>query len=120
MKIKKTFFVLTICSVLSVGFMIVLYLSSKQILRYHNNFIRIFPRVLAEKKDEFDLKFNSFYFAGISESEVFLGNTTTPLKITIIDSSLKKIKNATNHFRSIGSPISICASIYHFSKLFCV
>src|SRR5690606_13110252 len=37
---------------------------------------------------EFDLKYNSYYFAGADDSNIYLGNISAPSFVTILDSTL--------------------------------
>ncbi|KGO93647.1 MauE/DoxX family redox-associated membrane protein [Flavobacterium subsaxonicum] len=92
-KIKNLTARILLCIALSSGLVIGLYASSKQMLQYHNSFIRVFPRMAAEKDQQIDLKYNSFYFAGTSDAEIYLGNYTTPLKVIEFDRDLKKTKS---------------------------
>ena len=77
----------TICSVI---FMTVLFFLSEDIIHHRNNFIRRFPQNPITLSNELDLKFNSYYIAGVSKTKVYLGNRTTPLLMTVLDSSLQK------------------------------
>jgi hypothetical protein len=95
-------------SLLSVGVVVGLFLSSEHIIKKENNFIRrfIYHPFLDEKA--FDLGVNSYYFAGIADGFIYLGNYSTPLVLTIIDTSLTsttaiKIQpdNTDHPFRSI-------------------
>jgi hypothetical protein len=95
-------------SFISAGIVVSLFLSSEHIIKKENNFIRrfIYHPFLGEKA--FDLRQNSYYFAGAAGSTIFLGNVTTPLILTSIDTGLSsessfKIQpdNIDHPFRSI-------------------
>ncbi|MFV8341064.1 DoxX family protein, partial [Flavobacterium sp. XS2P39] len=73
----------------SIGMVVFLFTLSENRMQYHNSFVRRFPHFPAEKKNQMDLKFNSYYFAGSGEGKIFLGNFTAPLQILEIDTTLK-------------------------------
>lgn len=52
-----------------------------------NPFIRHYARGCVQEH-QLDLGYNSYYFAGFSEANLFLGNTTGPLYVTAVDSTL--------------------------------
>lgn len=66
-----------------------LYIQSENQLRKNNNFTRRYiPHVL---KDEvrLDINYNSFYFIGQDNTNIYLGNTTAPLNLTIVQKDLQ-------------------------------
>ena len=66
-----------------------LYIKSENQLRKNNNFTRRYiPHVL---KDEvrLDINYNSFYFIGQDNNNIYLGNTTAPLNLTIVKKDLQ-------------------------------
>lgn len=74
----------------SIASIVILYASSEQIMHYNNPFLRRYPTHPALFKDNIDLKFNSYYFAGYHGDKIYLGNYTNPLHLLEVDSSLKK------------------------------
>ncbi|AWG22850.1 hypothetical protein FFWV33_15600 [Flavobacterium faecale] len=80
------------CSTIIVS---VLFLFSETIIHHRNTFIRRFPPYPATEIQQLDLKFNSYYFAGISKKRIYLGNYTTPFQITEFDTLLKFEKRHT-------------------------
>lgn len=80
------------CLVFSVVSVTLLFLSSENIMHYNNPFIRRYPVHAAEFIYEIDLKFNSYYFAGSDEKNVYLGNYTNPSQVLLIDNKNKQIK----------------------------
>jgi hypothetical protein len=71
---------------------IILFLSSEEIMQYQNPFIRRYPHHPVTLKHTIDLKYNSYYFAGSGDNKVYLGNSTVPLYLLSIDSKLKQQK----------------------------
>lgn len=95
LKIWTTFkqpFYLSIAFVLSVVFSVLtifgLYLWSERIIHQRNNFIRRFDSHAQPESKKIDLQVNSYYFSGSSGSNLYLGNRTAPLTLTIIDTTL--------------------------------
>lgn len=88
---------LRISSIIIFSFFLVLFLffSSEQMMKKNNNFIRRFPHhpVLLDKN--LNLGANSYYFAGTDNGKVILGNYTSPLTLTLIDSTFTTFSQHT-------------------------
>ena len=92
LKIKVIFtllFSILVCSVLIVGG---LFLLSENIVHYHNKLSRRFPQNSIHTVVTKDLKFNSFYIAGVDDKHIYLGNSTSPLIITVLNNTLIQIE----------------------------
>ncbi|MBZ4040935.1 MULTISPECIES: MauE/DoxX family redox-associated membrane protein [Flavobacterium] len=87
-KYLKTFKGLAGITAFSTLAVVILFLSSENIMHNENPFIRRFPPHPAEFSNAIDLKFNSFYFAGFSNKRLYLGNFTTPSKIISLNENL--------------------------------
>ena len=90
----KRFFVLIVLSVLSSGLITGLFLFSERKMHRNNAFQRRFVPQPLEFVNAIDLNYNSYYFAGITDSLIYLGNVTAPLNLMEIDLTLK---NKTRH-----------------------
>lgn len=95
-------------SLVSAGVVVVLFLSSEHIIKKENNFIRRFGQHPIRDEKALDLGVNSYYFAGMADGQVYLGNVTAPLVLTSIDTALTtkkavkiKLDDATHSFRFI-------------------
>lgn len=92
---KKKRSILPIASsiILPVALVVVLFFSSESIFKNKNNFTRrYFPNALTElNRTSLDHQF--YYFAGNSSNGIFLGDITSPLKIKIITSDLRNLKD---------------------------
>jgi len=95
-------------SIMAVGLVVGLFLSSEHIIKKENNFIRRFAHHPVEEEKAFDLGVDSYYFAGMSGDQIYLGNFTAPQLLTTVDTALtakKVIKiqpdNTKHLFRSI-------------------
>lgn len=92
---------------LPAALMIVLFLSSEFIMKKENNFTRRFPHHPILEEQAYDLKVNSYYFAGFDDRSVYLGNLSSPFRLFKIDRQLKKMDTievvpATSHrFRNL-------------------
>ncbi|WP_297332647.1 MauE/DoxX family redox-associated membrane protein [Flavobacterium sp.] len=74
---------------------VVLFLSSEHIIKRENNFTRRFLQHPVLEDKIYDLKYNSYYFAGSHEGKIYLGNYTAPNILTIIDSSFTRTHSRT-------------------------
>ena len=95
-------------SLVAAGVVAGLFLSSEHIIKKENNFIRRFGQHPIRDEKAYDLGVNSYYFAGMSGGQIYLGNVTAPLVLTRIDTALImkkavkiKLDNATHSFRFI-------------------
>ncbi len=95
-------------SLVAAGLVVGLFLSSEQIIKKENNFIRRFGQYPIRDEKAFDLGVNSYYFAGMADGQIYLGNVTAPLILTRIDTALttkKAVKiqldNTKHSFRFI-------------------
>nr|WP_315199897.1 MauE/DoxX family redox-associated membrane protein [uncultured Flavobacterium sp.] len=71
----------------SIGVVVILFLSSEEIMHNENPFIRRYPQHPVALTHTVDLKFNSYYFAGYDKGSIYLGNYTDPLHILSIDTT---------------------------------
>jgi uncharacterized membrane protein YphA (DoxX/SURF4 family) len=79
------FFSITICSIALVT---ILFQMSENIIHYHNKLTRRFPHTPIHTVATSDLKLNSYYIAGADKECIYLGNTTAPLLITVLNNKL--------------------------------
>lgn len=82
---------LAFTALMSAGGMLALFLSSEYIIKKENNFTRRFPHHPILEEQAYDLKVNSYYFAGFDDRTVYLGNLSSPFRLFKIDSQLKKM-----------------------------
>lgn len=87
----KIFKILPVSFFGSTVIIVILYLSSEHIIHHRNNFIRRFPHHPASEIRNIELKYNSYYFAGINSDVIYLGNYTTPFQITSTDKLLTRM-----------------------------
>lgn len=76
---------LTICFILSISVMLLLFATSVKMTHERNSFHRLFPPHPATRIQSFDLKLNSFYFAGTDTNQVYLSNITAPLYLLTLN-----------------------------------
>ncbi len=95
-------------SLLAAGVVVGLFLSSEHIIKKENNFIRRFGQHSLRDEKALDLGVNSYYFAGMADGQIYLGNYTGPLVLTSVDTSLTtkvpaklELDNTALPFRSI-------------------
>ena len=88
----------------SVAIVILLFVTSEEIIHHRNPFVRRFIPHHVNKKYQGNLEFNSYYFAGTGKGKVYLGNYTDPSKITVLDSTLKNRKQYTIQLNTVDLP----------------
>lgn len=83
---------ITISIVSSIVFMIVMFLSSEDIMQHENPFVRRYIRRSVALVHSLDLKFNSYYFSGYNNGRLYLGNYTDPLHVLSMDQIIFKLR----------------------------
>jgi uncharacterized membrane protein YphA (DoxX/SURF4 family) len=91
----------------SIVIMIVLFLSSEDIMQHQNPFVRRYIRRSIALVHSTDLKFNSYYFSGYYRDHIYLGNYTAPLHILSIDTTFKSQKVTNIDFRNRNLPFRL-------------
>lgn len=81
---------LIICTILGVGVIAQFFSLSEKMLHYNNKFIRRYPQHVAQEVAKIDLTYNSYYFAGQENGNIYLGNYTAPFQLLELDSTLTK------------------------------
>lgn len=90
---RKTFLLTMGSAIISSLFIVVLFLSSFDFSNQHNEFLRMFPPHVATLTDTFDVKYNSYYVAGGTKRDIYLGNVTNPRHVL----KLNLLKGDTQH-----------------------
>ncbi|MNQ30277.1 Methylamine utilization protein MauE [compost metagenome] len=91
----------------STVFMIILFLSSEEIMQHENPFTRRYIRRSIAMVHTTDLKFNSYYFSGYNQNGIYLGNYTDPLRILAIDRTFKSQKVTKIDFKNRDLPFRL-------------
>lgn len=81
------------CIVAALLLVTLLFLSSEHMIKKENNFTRRFLQHPVEQEKIFDLKFDSYYFAGYSKDKIYLGNYTAPEVFTSLDTAYRVQKS---------------------------
>ncbi len=89
---KRMMITLIASNVLSCLFIIALFFSSEYIIKKDNNFTRRFLIHPVIQDKIYDLKVNSFYFSGMDDQKIYLGNYTAPLVLSDIEFDLTAFK----------------------------
>lgn len=105
-------------SLCSIGSLLFLYQRSEYLTEKENNFTRRFLQHPFDEEQRFDLKVNSYYFAGSTKDSLYLGNYTTPFTLSSIDNNFQEIKTLQvvpdqSDFTFKGSRIVVRDSIYY-------
>lgn len=91
-KKSKTLLKLSILTIFSIIAVTIIFLSSEKQIKRNNAFIRKYMPHPIEKIGEYDLQSNSYYFAGMDDSTIYLGNYNAPLFLMSINTSLTQTK----------------------------
>ncbi|KOH43273.1 MauE/DoxX family redox-associated membrane protein [Sunxiuqinia dokdonensis] len=91
-------------SLLAAGLVVGLFLSSEHIIKQENNFIRRFGQHPIRDEKSLDMGANSYYFAGMVDGQIYLGNTTAPLILTTVDTALTTKKSIKIRLDNTGHP----------------
>lgn len=75
----------SICMSIGASLVITLFLSSEHIIKKENNFTRRFLQHPLNDEAVFNLEADSYYFAGYDDGKIFLGNSTAPQILTLVD-----------------------------------
>lgn len=69
----------------SILLVVLLFISSEEIIHKKNPLIRRYPHYLIKPQHTVELNFNSYYLSGSSNEKIYLGNYTDPLHLLEID-----------------------------------
>ncbi|MGE6397057.1 DoxX family protein [Chryseobacterium scophthalmum] len=83
---------------------ILMFISSENIIKKENNFTRRFLQHPVFDDKILDLGVNSYYFAGLANGKIYLGNSTTPLYITTIDTALRSLSRTKISLDNMDHP----------------
>ncbi|WP_147309586.1 MauE/DoxX family redox-associated membrane protein [Marixanthomonas ophiurae] len=89
----KKIILIGVFAITGVGAVVLLFNLSEEKMQRNNAFLRRYIPHYIEKIHSWDLKFNSYYLAGLENGQIYLGNSTAPLKIVTLDTSLSKAEN---------------------------
>ncbi|WDO12320.1 hypothetical protein MH928_13425 [Flavobacterium sp. WW92] len=113
MAAKRKFFLLVFTLLLSALFMAALIYKASQITHYNNKFIRILSATTARKVGKMDLGLSSYYIAGYDGKDLYLGNNTSQLLLTAINSNLTtksiiqlKLPDTTLPYRAVSLKVT--------------
>jgi hypothetical protein len=76
------------CSLLGIGLILLLYVMATRANNRPNGFIRLFPPHRVTPVKILDLHYNSYYIAGGSGRDIYLGNYTAPAHVLVVNYAL--------------------------------
>ncbi len=86
--IKGKLLGLLLLTLTGTGLVTTIFSFSEKEMQRNNAFIRRYPPFPLKHLNTYDLKFDSYYIAGVSDGKIYLGNVTAPLYLTILDTAL--------------------------------
>tara|TARA_R110002020_G_scaffold376527_2_gene587629 strand:+ start:131 stop:1216 length:1086 start_codon:yes stop_codon:yes gene_type:complete len=102
---------LSVLTAISISTVLILYVTSENVVHRHNTFIRQYPHHPIQQTKFLDLGYNSYYLAAITGDTIYLGNKTAPLRVITAPLTLSD----TSHIN-----INLSENIndrYHFIQL---
>jgi uncharacterized membrane protein YphA (DoxX/SURF4 family) len=103
-KKNRLWIVISALLVGSVFLVILLFVTSEEIIHHRNPFVRRFIPHHINRMYQEDLGFNSYYFAGTGKGTIYLGNYTDPSRVLVLDSTLKNRKQYTIQLSTVDIP----------------
>lgn len=92
-QLKKLLFHLSCLALTGVLVVVVLFQSSETKMHVNNAFQRRYLPHPIEKIGSYDLTYNSYYIAGMSDSSIYLGNYKAPLALSTFNIASKRFKD---------------------------
>lgn len=84
---KKKLLGIVLLAVMAISVVVLLFVFSEKKMQRNNAFQRRYMPHPIDLVHSFDLEYSSYYFAGIGNGSIYLGNNTAPLLMTVIDSN---------------------------------
>jgi hypothetical protein len=82
---RKTYVLTLAVFLFSLSVIVVLYLMSDKLNHAHNTFVRLLPPHPIRFEKALDVKYTSYYIAGVASNHVYLGNFAAPLHLLDIN-----------------------------------
>jgi hypothetical protein len=82
---RKTIKILGFLALFGIAIVAMLYALSDSITHKHNNFVRLFPPHPVTERAVLDVKYNSYYIAGMTKNHIYFGNITAPFHLLIMN-----------------------------------
>ncbi|MCG2419747.1 hypothetical protein K8089_12000 [Aequorivita sp. F47161] len=92
---KKTLLLHATLAIIGIGIVALLFAFSEKKMHRNNAFQRRYPHHPANEVQKVDIGYNSYYFAGITEDSIYLGNNSAPLHVLAIS---KKTQDTLHRF----------------------
>jgi len=74
----------------SIGIIVALFLNLEKTNHERNDFVRLFSDDVMKLDKQMDLDLNSYYFSGVDNDFIYLGNVTAPLRLTLVSTDLSQ------------------------------
>lgn len=89
------------CFVLSIATVVILFAMSGIMKDTRGSFLREFPPHPAMEADSFNIRYNSYYLAGATKNNIYLGNYTAPLHLLVLNMALTDTQFVTLKIKDI-------------------
>jgi len=98
---KKTFINLGILFLLGMVIIVSLFAATYKIRHAPNSFLREYQRPFLKAIPALDVKFNSYYIAGITDDHIYLGNITAPFDVLIANKAITASQNVKIRIKGV-------------------
>jgi hypothetical protein len=85
---RRTALLIVFCVFFCTATVFALFVLSHNLNSVYNSFVRNFPPGTITNEKIFDIKYNSYYISGATNSDIYLGNLTAPLHLLTINKNL--------------------------------
>lgn len=85
---NRTIINVSACSLAAILLVVILYFTTSGSANNKNNFTRLYPSHFITSFQKIDLKYNSFYIAGLTAHNIYLGNYTAPATVLVSNHEL--------------------------------
>ena len=82
---QRSIILIISCALLSTAVVIMLFFLSEDMIHRNNSFLRQFPPHVITEGRTVDIEYDSYYIAGATKTEVYLGNYTSPRNVTVVN-----------------------------------
>jgi uncharacterized membrane protein YphA (DoxX/SURF4 family) len=101
---KYKLFLLTAIAILGCATVTLLFAFSEEKMHRNNAFVRRYIPHAVVLEETYDLKYNSWYIAGINSGKIYLGNVTAPLQVLVLDTFLRKADTVRINLDNMNLP----------------
>ncbi|MDN5211963.1 hypothetical protein QQ020_07865 [Fulvivirgaceae bacterium BMA12] len=97
---RKPVIILSGCLIFTTVLVAMLYGLSDKGRHERNSFVRNYQPDIATKLNELDIRYNSYFIAGMVDNQIYLGNVTAPAHLLIANTTLTDTQHVKLHIKN--------------------